>query len=188
MNASTHTSATSDGQQPSVPEAVPRPLDPAVVPDHIDVLYRAAWALCGSRHEAEDLVQETFAQVLKRPRLLRRDNNIGYLLRALRNTHITRHRAAMRRPTTVPLLETDAEDRVEIAGSFDAREVMAAIAAAPQPYRDAVVAVDVVGLSYVEAARHLRTREATIASRLHRGRQHIAGALGEPASASRSVV
>jgi len=189
MNASTHTSATSDGQQPSaVPEPLPRPLDPAVLPDHIDVLYRAAWALCGSRHEAEDLVQETFAQVLKRPRLLRRDNNIGYLLRALRNTHITRHRAAMRRPTTVPLLETDSEDRVEIAGSFDAREVMAAIAATPQPYRDAVVAVDVVGLSYLEAARHLRTRKATIASRLHRGRQHIAGALGEPASASRSVV
>ena len=50
-----------------------RPLDPTILPDHIDVLYRAAWALCGSRNEAEDLVQDTFARVLKRPRLLRSD-------------------------------------------------------------------------------------------------------------------
>ena len=68
-----------------------------VLTDRIDVLYRAAWALSGSRYEAEDLVQETFAQVLKRPRLLRSDSNVGYLLRALRNTHIARHRAAMAR-------------------------------------------------------------------------------------------
>jgi RNA polymerase sigma-70 factor (ECF subfamily) len=147
------------------------------------MLYRAAWALCGSRHEAEDLVQETFAQVLKRPRLLHSDNNVGYLLRALRNTHITRHRAALRRPLTVPLVETDsAVDRYAPVASFDVHELMAAIAATPQPYRDTVVAVDVVGLSYREAARHQRTREATIATRLHRGRQHIARALGEPAN------
>jgi RNA polymerase sigma-70 factor (ECF subfamily) len=36
-----------------------------------------------------------------------------------------------------------------------------------------------VGLSYREAARALRTREATITTRLHRGRQHIARALTE---------
>jgi RNA polymerase sigma-70 factor, ECF subfamily len=187
MNASTRMCSTPEGQKPSAaPEPLPRPLDP-VPPDHIDVLYRAAWALCGSRHEAEDLVEETFAQVLKRPRLLRSDDNVGYLLRALRNTQITRRRAAMRRPATVPLLETDFKDRVEIAGSVDVRELMSAIAAAPEPYRDAVVAVDIVGLSYLEAARHLRTRAATIASRLHRGRQHIARALGEPVTGSGSA-
>ena len=78
------------------------PLDPTVLPDHIDLLYHAAWALCGSGHDAEDLVQETFARVLRRPRLLRSDNDVGYLLRALRNTHASRQRSAMRRPITVP--------------------------------------------------------------------------------------
>jgi RNA polymerase sigma-70 factor (ECF subfamily) len=62
---------------------------------------------------------------------------------------------------------------------------MEAIAATPQPYRDAVVAIDVVGMSYRQAARHLRTREVTITSRVSRGRQHIARALGEPAGARR---
>ena len=48
-------------------------LDPARLGDHLDRLYRAAWALCGSREDAEDLVQETYARVLRRPRVLRRE-------------------------------------------------------------------------------------------------------------------
>jgi RNA polymerase sigma-70 factor (ECF subfamily) len=154
------------------PGVRPHALDPNRLPDHIDRLYRAAWALCGSRQDAEDLVQETFVNVLKRPRLLRDDNEIAYLLRALRNTHADRHRAAVRRPQTRQLFEDDApahNDR-----GIQAREIMQAIASAPALYRDAVIAVDLVGLSYREAARSLRSREATITTRLHRGRQHVA--------------
>ena len=60
-------------------------LDPARLPDHIDALYRAAWGLCGSRADAEDLVQTTFLHVLKRPRIIRNGNERAYLLRVLRN-------------------------------------------------------------------------------------------------------
>ena len=141
----------------------------------MDRLYRAAWALCGSRHDAEDLVQETLVNVLKRPRLLRDDNEIGYLLRALRNTNASRHYAAARRPPTRQLFEDDAPSSDEDHAT--AREIMEAVAGAPALYRDAVIAVDLVGLSYREAARSLRTQEATIATRVHRGRQHIARAL-----------
>ena len=70
-------------------------------------MYRAAWALCGSRHDAEDLVQETFLNVLKRPRLLRDGNEIGYLLRALRNTYSSRYRTAARRPAERQLFDDD---------------------------------------------------------------------------------
>ena len=163
----------------------PRPhlLDPNRLPDYIDRLYRAAWALCGSRHDAEDLVQETFATVLKRPRLLHTDNDVGYLLRALRNTYATRYRTAARRPATRQLFEDDAPSVDE--SRVNAREIMQAIASAPPPYRDAVIAVDLIGLSYREAARSLHTREATITTRLHRGRQHVAGELiSETTSAS----
>ena len=47
-----------------------RLLDPARLADHVDRLYRAAWLLCGSREDAEDLVQDTYARVLSRPRRL----------------------------------------------------------------------------------------------------------------------
>ncbi len=46
-------------------------LEPERLGQYFDPLFRAAWALCGSRHDAEDLVQETFLNVLKRPRFVR---------------------------------------------------------------------------------------------------------------------
>jgi RNA polymerase sigma-70 factor (ECF subfamily) len=55
----------------------------------------------------------------------------------------------------------------------------ALIAELPDPFREALVAIDVVGLSYREAARALRVREATITTRLYRGRRRLAEALGD---------
>jgi RNA polymerase sigma-70 factor (ECF subfamily) len=159
----------------------PHELDPERLPDHIDRLYRAAWALCGSRYDAEDLVQETLANVLKRPRLLRDNNEIGYLLRALRNTYTSRYRAAARRPVVSQLLEDDATAPEDT--SIEGRELMRVIATTPAPFRDAVIAVDLLGLSYREAAHALRTRETTITTRLHRGRRLIARALLDDATA-----
>ena len=44
-------------------------LDPSRLGDHVDRLFRAAWALCGRREDAEDLVQETYALVLAKAAL-----------------------------------------------------------------------------------------------------------------------
>jgi len=57
-----------------------RLLDSNRLDDHLDRLFRAAWALSGSREDAEDLVQETYARVLARPRLLRNEDDLAYLL------------------------------------------------------------------------------------------------------------
>ena len=48
------------------------------------------------------------------------------------------------------------------------------IGALKPDFRDALVAVDVVGLSYAEAAHLLGTKEATITSRLFRARAQVA--------------
>jgi RNA polymerase sigma-70 factor, ECF subfamily len=154
-----------------------RTLDPARLGDHLDRLYRAAWALCGSREDAEDLVQETYAGVLARPRLLRREDDLGYLLRALRNTFLNKKRAERRRLRPGPLpdeldLVADPQAR-EPHAALEAGELYAAIAALPDDFRDVLVAVDVTGLSYKEAARALRIREGTVMSRLYRARQQV---------------
>jgi RNA polymerase sigma-70 factor (ECF subfamily) len=156
----------------------PYVLDPAVLPDHVDALYRAAWAMCGSRTDAEDLVQTTFVQVLRRPRIIRAANERAYLLRALRNVYASSYRTRLRRPVTVALPEDDLLPAVE-PDSINPRELIAAIAQAPPLYRDAVIAVDVLGLSYREAASSLRTTEKTVATRLHRGRRHVAAELAD---------
>ena len=142
----------------------PHVLDPEGLSRHIDTLYRAAWALCGSQHDAEDLVQETLVNVLKRPRLLRDGNELGYLLRALRNTFSTRYRLQAQRPVVHRLCEHDAVAMPDQEHS--AREIIEAIASAPPLYRDAVIAVDLMGLSYREASRALRTHEASVRGQL----------------------
>ena len=155
-----------------------RPLEPERLGDHVDRLYRAAWALCGSREDAEDLVQDTFARVLARPRFLRKEDDIGYLLGALRNTFLLRKRTESRRARTDPLPEEAADlladpHAAEPEAALAARELYGAIAALADDYRDVLVAVDVAGLSYKEAARELRIPEGTVMSRLYRARQHV---------------
>src|SRR5436190_6584645 len=78
--------------------AVTRALDPEALGDHLDRLFRAAWALTGSREDAEDLVQETYERVLRWPRFVRRDDDLAYLYRTLRNTFFNARRTASRRP------------------------------------------------------------------------------------------
>jgi RNA polymerase sigma-70 factor, ECF subfamily len=155
-----------------------KPLDPEVLVAHLDHLFRAAWALCGSREGAEDLVQETVARILSRPRLLRAGGERAYLMRTLRNTFLTSRRTAGRRPDVVTTLtQLDAADprtggRPEEA--VIAAQVFPAIARLPEPFRSTLVAVDVAGLSYREAARALGAPEATITTRLYRARQRVA--------------
>ncbi|SRR6266536_2042653 len=61
----------------------------------------------------------------------------------------------------------------------EVREVFAAIAALPAEFRDALVAIDVVGLSYGQAGNALRVREGTLASRLFRARSQVAKSLSQ---------
>jgi RNA polymerase sigma-70 factor (ECF subfamily) len=152
-------------------------LDPQRASDHIDRLFRAAWALCGSREDAEDLVQETYARVLAKPRFLRSEDDLGYLLRTLRNTFLNQKRTQSRRLRAVPLpeeLDVVADPHApDPAAAAETGEVYAAVAALPADYRDVLVAVDVTGLSYKEAARALRIPEGTVMSRLYRARQQV---------------
>jgi RNA polymerase sigma-70 factor (ECF subfamily) len=152
--------------------------------DHLDRLYRAAWALCGSREDAEDLVQETYTRVLSKRRIIgRKEDTLPYLLAVLRNTYVSSLRKRDRRPRTAPL--EDSEERLAApaaaspASALAAREVFAAIAQLPDDQRDALAAVDVAGLSYQEAADALEVPVGTIMSRLYRGRNRVAESVGK---------
>lgn len=148
------------------------------LPDHADRLFRAAYALCDTRHDAEDLVQETYARVLRRPRWIRRDGDLGYLLRVLRNTWSAMRRSQAARPRTVELgeqIEWVADPGADPgATALELRIAYDAIRELSDPLREAIIAVDIVGLSYRQAARALRVREGTIMSRLHRARERVA--------------
>ena len=65
--------------------------------------------------------------------------------------------------------------------AVETREVFAAVSSLPEDFRDVIVAVDIVGLSYKQAAKSLKIAEGTVMSRLYRARGRVAKALGEPA-------
>src|SRR5438132_13315979 len=161
-----------------------RILDPQSLGGHLDRLYRAAWGLCGSREDAEDLVQETFARVLSRPRVLHGENDLYYLLRVLRNTYLSNRRTSGRRPRAVAALEDVAAADPRPMGrpqeALEVQEIYETIAELPEDFRLALIAIDVVGLSYREASRALGVREATVTTRLHRARKRVADSLVQP--------
>jgi RNA polymerase sigma-70 factor, ECF subfamily len=161
-----------------------RELDPERSGDHLDALFRVALAMCGSRDLAEDLVQETYVKVLSRPRLLRRDDDLGYLIKALTNIwydHLRKERG--KRAATADRGESLEElpsgsSRGDPEASLESGAVLDALAGLPREFREAVAAVDVAGLSYAEAARALGVRKGTIMSRVYRGREQVARAVG----------
>src|SRR4051794_33650178 len=108
-----------------------RPLDASALGEHIDRLMRAATAMCGDRVDAEDLVQETFARVLAKPRRLTREDELPYLLTSLRNVFLNDRRTRSRRPqiANVPFDAPSAAPGPERA--MEVREVFAVIAALP---------------------------------------------------------
>jgi RNA polymerase sigma-70 factor, ECF subfamily len=137
-----------------------RTLDPQSLTRHVDRLYRAAWGLCGSKEDAEDLVQDTFARVLARPRKLHGDDELAYLMKVLRNTFLTSRRTASRRPQTgVQLEEEIARDERASAQpehALEVKELYAAVAELSEDFRQA-----------------LGAREATITTRLFRARKQV---------------
>ena len=90
---------------------------------------------------------------------------------------------ASRRPQTGPTLDdvqpADPRRTLQPEGAAEVSEILEAVAELPEDFRMALVAVDILGLSYGQAAKALDTREATITTRLYRARQRIARQLSD---------
>src|SRR6266513_6536488 len=84
-----------------------------------DQVYRVARHLVGSREEAEDLMQETYARAFRSWRSFTPGTNLrAWLLRILTNLNIDRGRRKQRAPDEQPLEESDyfLYNRLEQAG------------------------------------------------------------------------
>ena len=167
-----------------------RVLDPQSLTQHVDRLYRAAWSLCGSREDAEDLVQETFARVLSRPRVLHGDDDAYYLMRVLRNTFLT-SRTGLERRNTSQQDEDGYEEAVvtyetpelAIMRQADTELVQAAISQLSPIFQEVLLLADIEEMKYQEVADTLAIPIGTVMSRLARARkqvrEHIVSALGK---------
>jgi RNA polymerase sigma-70 factor (ECF subfamily) len=160
-----------------------------------DQVYRVARHLAGSREEAEDLMQETYARAFRSWRSFQPGTNLrAWLLRILTNLNIDRGRRLQRTPDMQPLEAGDyfLVDKLEEAGGPITEEervderlsqdsIVAALSDVPHNFRDVVVLVDIGDFTYQDAAQILDIPIGTVMSRLHRGRRILKARLAEEA-------
>jgi len=155
---------------------------------HLDTLYRVALRLTGNASDADDLVQETMLKAYRAWDQYEKGTNAkGWLLTILRHAFINEYRRRTRHPETVDLdtIEPFAvfgeiqEDDPQ-GGFFDRivdDEVLRAIDALPEAFRETLVLSDVEGMSYQEIGKILEIPVGTVKSRLFRARQLLQGKL-----------
>jgi RNA polymerase sigma-70 factor (ECF subfamily) len=164
--------------------------------DLADQVYRVARRLVGSREEAEDLVQETYARAFRSWRSFTPGTNMrAWLLRILTNLNVDRGRRVQRTPTSQPLEESDyyLANKVASAAGENALEeehvverlsqdsIVKALSEIQPQFRDVVVLVDIGDFTYADAAQILDVPIGTVMSRLHRGRRALKQKLAEEA-------
>lgn len=159
-------------------------------------VYRVARRLVGTREEAEDLVQETYARAFRSWRSYTPGTNMrAWLLRILTNLNVDRGRRSQRAPQTQSLEETDyylanklastvGEEALEeetVVERLSQDAVVNALSELPAQFRDVVVLVDIGEFTYADAAQILDIPIGTVMSRLHRGRRLLKAKLAEEA-------
>jgi RNA polymerase sigma-70 factor (ECF subfamily) len=159
-----------------------------------DQVYRVARRMVGTREEAEELVQDTYARAFRSWRSFTPGTNMrAWLLRILTNLNTDSGRKLQRTPDLQPLEERDyylanklaaAEgeqvlDQERVVERLSQGGVVDALAALPHDFRDVVVLVDLGEFSYADAAQILDVPIGTVMSRLHRGRRILKQTLAE---------
>ena len=161
-----------------------------------DQVYQVARRLAGSREEAEDLVQETYARAFRAWRSFEPGTNLrAWLFRILTNLNIDRGRRIQRSPDMQPLEENDyflynkleestADQNVDerrVVERLSQNDAVLALADLPHDFRDVVLLVDLADFTYSDAAQILDIPIGTVMSRLHRGRRILKRSLAESA-------
>jgi RNA polymerase sigma-70 factor (ECF subfamily) len=151
-------------------------------------LYAFALRLTRRSEEAGDLVQETYLRAYRTFENFRPGTNErAWLFKILHSIHINEAKRRGRRPPTRSIEGADDEGPMEIADwsgvteiltnptiDWDGSEVERELAALPEPFREAVVLVDLGELTYEEAADVAGCPVGTIRSRLARARRRLA--------------
>ncbi len=155
-----------------------------LVRQHADRVYRLAYRLSGSQHDAEDLTQETFIRVFRSVKNYQPGTFEGWLHRITTNLFLdmVRRRGRIRMealPEDYDRVPADEPNPEQIY--HDSRlgpDLQAALDSLPPEFRAAVVLCDIEGLSYEEIGATLGVKLGTVRSRIHRGRQALRDHLG----------
>jgi RNA polymerase sigma factor (sigma-70 family) len=131
-------------------------------------LLRALYLVTGSRHEAEELAQDTFVRAYERWHLVvRAENRAGYLYRMAVNLYRSKLRRLGRAARHVVKPDPQPDS---FAATDDRDEIGRALASLPRSQREAVVLVSWLGMTDDEAGAILGISPVTVRVRIHRAR------------------
>lgn len=170
----------------------------------LDALYGVALRLTRNATDAEDLVSESVAKAWYSIDSLDDWTCFrAWIFRIMRNHFLTGHRKTSRGLEFVPIdgaagdsegdlapllfaqsdgfLQWWADPEKEVANRLLGEQIMAAVEALPDAFRDTILLVNVDGLGYDEAADVLGVPPGTVRSRMKRGRTLLQKALWEQA-------
>lgn len=154
---------------------------------HLRSVYNAAYRLTRREDDARDLTQEAMLRAYRSFEGYTAGTNArAWLLTIVYSVFVNRYHQTRRAPVHVSMEDLEARFAHEIAaadtppafdGEWHEPEVAAAMAELPEPFRAAVLLVDVEELSYEEAAAALGCAIGTVRSRLFRARRLLASSL-----------
>jgi RNA polymerase sigma-70 factor (sigma-E family) len=146
-------------------------------------LMQIAIGVCGSRADAEDLVQTALTNAYPRWGSIRPDQAMAYLRRAIVNTHIS----WWRRRHGSQAVELDVADTPGPDWAADADErqdTLVLLQGLPTKQRAVLLLQYISGLSTAETAQTLGIRESTVRSQSARAlaslRTHLEGQASQP--------
>ncbi|MBD0373515.1 MAG: RNA polymerase sigma factor [Pyrinomonadaceae bacterium] len=161
---------------------------------HRDAVFRFAYRMLGQSAQAEDVTQECFLSLVRRPEGFdeSRAKLRTYLLGAARNISLKSLRrqgqeVGLEEFTEEPDLERSEEPLRKLLDEELAFEVSRAVAALPPLQREALVLYEYEELSLKEVAEVVETDVGTVKARLHRARARLRRAL-EPYWRSQDMV
>ena len=167
----------------------------SLVRDHSQMVYRIAYAVLRSHHDAEDVTQETFMRVLRyRSKLESVENPKTWLARIAWRVSLDRRRKHP--PAQEVPLNDPAKAAIELPSSeaaiddafhgFQVSSILEKlIAALPAKLRDPLVLSTIEEMTTREVAATLGIREAAVRSRIFRARQMLKERLARQKSGER---
>jgi len=160
---------------------------------HQAAMFRYAVRMCGDRDDADDVVQEAFLSAFRNWGEFRGDSAPCTWLHAIAVRAALRRskREARRRDVAreyaraMPFMQPRLAEADFAARSSEARELRAeareridaALREVAEPFRTALVLKEIAGMPVADVATVLGVKEATVKTRLHRGRILLRAAL-----------
>lgn len=143
---------------------------------HHRQLYKVAYHLTLSRHDAEDVVQDVFVRLYQKLEQFQGESRLStWLYRMTVNASLDslrRFKRRQKRETSLSLIVNEAafarEHTSQHAQIEISEKLQKALSRLRKPFRAVIVLRDFEGLAYDEIAEILQIDKGTVASRLHR--------------------